>query len=109
MEREVSTQSRVRVTPEEYLALERQAETKSEYFDGEMIPMPGASLEHDRITTNLIIELGNQFLDRPCTVQGPDMGVHISQTGSYVYPDVSIVVGEADLLDEHRDTLLNPK
>jgi len=32
MEREVSTQTRVRVTPEEYLALERQAETRSEYF-----------------------------------------------------------------------------
>jgi Uma2 family endonuclease len=108
MEHEVSTQTRVRVTPEEYLVLERKSETKSEYFDGEMFPMPGASYDHNTIVTNLIIELGTQFLDRPCAVQGPDLGVHISPTGSYVYPDVSIVLGEPDLLDEHRDRLLNP-
>jgi Uma2 family endonuclease len=108
MEREVSTQSRVRVTPEEYLALERKAETRSEYFDGEMFPMPGASFDHNTIVTNLITELGSQFLDRPCSVLGPDMGVHIPSTGSYVYPDVSIVCGDAALLDMHRDRLLNP-
>ena len=109
MEREVSTQSRVRVTPEEYLALERNAETRSEYFDGEMFPMPGASFEHNIIVTNLLIELGTQFLDRPSHALGPEMGVKIPRTGSYVYPDVSIVLGDPELEDEHCDTLLNPQ
>ena len=109
MEREVSTQTRVRVTPEEYLALERQSETRSEYFDGEMFPMPGASLAHATITTNLIFELTSQFLDRPGSVYGPCMGVYISQTGSYVYPDVSIVMGDPEPKDEYRDRLLNPR
>jgi Uma2 family endonuclease len=54
------------------------------------------------------MELANQFLDRPCIVLGPDMGVHIPYTGSYVYPDVSIVCGDPTLLDMHRDRLLNP-
>jgi len=109
MEREVSTQSRVRVTPEEYLALERQAETRSEYFDGEMLPMPGVSLEHGRIVVNLISELDSQFQDRPAEVHGPDFGVKASKTGSYFYPDVSVLIGEPELEDEHRDRLLNPR
>jgi Uma2 family endonuclease len=74
-----------------------------------MFPMPGASLEHATITTNLIIELGSQFLDRPGSIHGPCLGVYISPTGSYVYPDVSIVLGDPALQDEHRDRLLNPR
>lgn len=109
MEREVSTQTRVRVTPQEYLALERQSETRSEYFDGEMLPMPGVSLEHGRIVINLILELGSQFQDRPAEVHGPDFGVKASQTGSYFYPDISVFVGEPELEDEYRDRLLNPR
>jgi Uma2 family endonuclease len=109
MEREVSTQSRVRITPEEYLFLERKAETKSEYFDGEMIPMPGVSLEHDRIVINLISELDSQFQDRPAEVHGPELSIKVPRKGSYFYPDVSVVFGDPEVEGEHRDTLLNPR
>ena len=108
MEREVSTQPRLRITPEEYLALERKAETRSEYVDGEMFPMPGGTLVHGRIITNLIVELGTQLLDRPYEVHTGHLGVKAHRMGSYFYPDVSIVAGEPELEDEHRDRLLNP-
>jgi Uma2 family endonuclease len=52
METKVSTQPKVRITPEEYLALERQAETRSEYLDGVMFPMPGVTKRHARIVRN---------------------------------------------------------
>ena len=109
MEREVSTQSKVRITPEEYLALERKAETRSEYFDGEMIPMPGVSLQHDRIVINLISELDSQFQDRPGEVHGPDFRIKVPRTGSYFYPDVSVVLGNPELEDEYGDSMLNPR
>jgi len=108
MEREVSTQTRVRLTPEEYLAIERNAETRSEYFDGEMYPMPGVSLAHAVIVTNLTIELGTQFLDRPCEILGPDLRVKIPRSSAYVYPDHIVVLGEPEAEDEHQDALLNP-
>jgi Uma2 family endonuclease len=108
MEREVSTQPRIRVTPEEYLALERAAETRSEYVDGEIFPMSGGSFEHDRIIVNLIIELGTQLRDRPASVHGPQLSVKTIRTGSYFYPDISVTVGDPDLEDEHMDNLLNP-
>ncbi len=104
----MTSHSRPFLTPEEYLALERAAETRSEYLDGEMIAMPGAGLNHNRITVNLAFQLNLQLLDRPCQVLAADMRVLVSATGSYTYPDVIVVVGEPILADEHFDNLLNP-
>jgi len=108
MEREVSTQPKIRVTPEEYLARERYAEIKSEYFDGEIFPMPGVHREHSSLVINLVAELRDQFLDRPCEVHGPELRVKVSPTGLYTYPDVIVVCGELQF-DDDMDTLMNPQ
>src|SRR5438045_7639557 len=78
-----------RYTPEEYLALERAAPYKSEYINGCIYAMAGASEEHILITGNLQAELHAQLRGRPCRVYASDMRVKISPTGAYVYPDVS--------------------
>ena len=109
MEREVSTQPKVRITPEEYLVLERKAEIKSEYLDGEMFAMSGVSREHSTIVINIASELRTQFMGRPCEVHGPDMRVRVSPTGLYTYPDVLAVCGEPEFEDAYRDTLINPQ
>jgi Uma2 family endonuclease len=109
MENEVSTKPKVRITPEEYLALERKAEIKSEYFDGEMFAMSGATLEHTKIVVNITTELNTQFMDRPCEVYAQDLRIKVSPTGLYTYPDISALCGEPQLEDDHFDTLLNPQ
>ncbi len=96
------------LTPEEYLTLERQAETKSEYWNGEMYAMAGASETHILIVTNLVISLGPQAKGRPCKIYSNDMRVKVQATGLYTYPDVVVVCGNAHLEDRHNDTLLNP-
>jgi Uma2 family endonuclease len=96
------------VTPEEYLAFERAAEYKNEYFDGEIFAKTGASLKHNRITLNIGSELNNQLKERKCQAFTSDMRVHVPATGLYTYPDVVVVCGEPQLEDEHFDTLLNP-
>jgi len=108
METKVSTQPKVRFTPEEYLELERKAEIKSEYLDGEMFAMPGVSWQHAKIVANIIVDLGNQFMDRPFHVLGPELRVKVSSTGLYTYPDVFITGDEPVLEDDHHDTVLNP-
>jgi Uma2 family endonuclease len=95
------------VTPEQYLAMERQAEYKSEYYDGEVFAMAGGSEAHSLIAVNLTRELSGQLLERPCRVYNSDMKVHTNMP-HYSYPDVTIVCGEPQFVDEHRDTLLNP-
>jgi Uma2 family endonuclease len=109
MEKEVSRQPKVRITPQEYLELERKAKIKSEYLDGEMLAMSGVTREHSTIQVNIITELNIQFTDRPCEVHGPELRVKVSETGLYTYPDVVALCGEPRFEDEFFDTLLNPQ
>jgi Uma2 family endonuclease len=98
-----------RLTPEEYLARERKAQTKSEYFDGEIFAMSGASPAHVLIVTNVVRELSGQLRPRDCTVYSTDLRVKVSATGLYTYPDVVVVCGAPRFEDEQNDTLVNPK
>jgi Uma2 family endonuclease len=95
------------LSPEEYLKMERASEQRSEYFNGEVFSMAGASRRHNRIVTNLVAGLDNQLKPRPCNVYSSDMRVKISAIGLYTYPDVVVTCGEEQFEDEHNDTLLN--
>ena len=97
-----------RITPQEYLIRERQASTKSEFYQGEIFAMGGRSANHSLIAANFVREAGNALKDKPCTVFNSDLRVQIQATGLYTYPDATIVCGEQIFDDDHRDTLLNP-
>jgi Uma2 family endonuclease len=96
-----------KLTPEEYLAIERKAEFKSEFFNGEMFAMAGARAPHNAIKENLIIRLGNQLWGGPCRSYSSDQRVKVSRTGLYTYPDIVIVCGQPEF--EDGDNLLNPR
>jgi Uma2 family endonuclease len=104
----MSSHPKTILTPEQYLEIERKAEYKSEYFQGEMFAMPGASEPHNVIAGNLGRELGVQLRSRPCRIYPSDMRVHIPETGLYTYPDVSVVCQAPQLIGDRKDTLLNP-
>ena len=104
----MASQVKVHYTPEEYLALERQAEYKSEYFDGEIFAMTGASRRHNLVAGNVLASLHGQLRKRLCEIYPSDMRVKVSPTGLYTYPDVVIVCGEPIFDDKQKDTLLNP-
>ncbi len=104
----MSTVPKKHYMSEEYLALERQAEYKSEYFRGEIFAMVGATRQHNLIVGNLVKRLGLQLDDRSCEVYPNDMRVKVSPTGLYTYPDVTVVCDEPQFEDEQIDTLLNP-
>lgn len=102
------SQATTYLTPEEYLAIERKAEYKNEYVDGEMIAMTGASRIHNLITTNISGELRQGLREARCEVYSNDMRVRIPATGFYTYPDAIVVCGEPELEDDFFDTILNP-
>src|SRR5208283_4661152 len=104
----MSTQSKTFLTPEQYLEIERKAEFKSEYYQGEMFAMSGARLAHIQMVSNMMRELGVQLLDRPCEPLSNDMRVCVKPVGLYTYPDIVVVCGEPQMLDNEFDTLLNP-
>jgi Uma2 family endonuclease len=100
---------RKRLTPAEYLAIERKAEVKSEYLNGEMFAMAGASPAHNAVKDNLIGELHARLKGGPCRTYSSDQRVKVSATGLYTYPDIVIVCGAPEFDDADRDTLLNPR
>ena len=57
----MSSVPKLRFTPEEYLALERKAEYKSEFLDGEIFAMAGARREQNLIVSNVIASLHSQL------------------------------------------------
>ncbi len=105
----MSAVPKVLLTPEQYLAIERKAEFRSEFYRGEMFAMAGASLEHNRVKDNLIGELYGRLKGSGCHSYSSDMRVKVSATGLYTYPDIAIVCGKAEVEDDVFDTLLNPR
>jgi Uma2 family endonuclease len=97
-----------KIIPKDYLALERQALIKSEYFDGEIFAMAGASREHNQIASNIVRVLGNQFLEKPCSVYSSDMKVKMEEIQKYTYPDVVVSCDPEAFEDESNDVLINP-
>jgi Uma2 family endonuclease len=103
----MSTQPKTFLTPEQYLAIEREAPYKSEYFNGEMFAMAGVREAHDLIAGNVHGILWTNFRSRRYRACTSDMRVR-TVSELYSYPDTSAVCGEPTFLDETRDTLLNP-
>jgi Uma2 family endonuclease len=113
-----------RITPEEYLAIERAAKFKSEYFNGRMYPlhpdepgdltrdgisaMAGGTRRHNRICVNPTSHLSTAFRGSPCEVFNSDMRVRVASAGLFTYPDLSAACGNIEFSDETEDVLLNP-
>lgn len=104
----MSSQPKTFLTPEQYLEIERKAEFKSEYFNGEMFAMAGARLAHNLLVGNLVTSLNLQLRSKACLVLPSDMRVRVSATNLYTYPDVIGICDEPQFLDDQTDTLLNP-
>ncbi|MCF4967273.1 hypothetical protein CV014_09205 [Nostoc sp. CMAA1605] len=96
-------------TPEEYLALEEVAEYKSEYIDGQIIPMAGGTVNHNRIAGNFYAVLNFAFRQQNYEVFNSDMRLWIPEKRIYTYPDVMIVVGEPEFFPNRQDMILNPQ
>jgi Uma2 family endonuclease len=105
----VATQSIPRVSEDEYLRLERAAEYKSEFLDGEIFAMSGGSLRHSYLAVRWINELSLQLGGKNCRVFSSDARIRTSKTGSYLYPDVSVVCGGPQTHENSNDILVNPQ
>src|SRR4026209_1602245 len=96
-------------TPEQYLELDRAAQYKSEYVQGEIFAMAGASEEHNMISINTILALGPQLRRGPCRPFSGDMRVSLGLADMYVCRGVVVLCGERRYADDRRDVLLNPQ
>lgn len=96
------------ISQEEYLEQERAATEKHEYYQGEIFAMSGASLNHNKIFSNVFIGIGALLKGKGCQPFGSDLRIHVPKNTLYSYPDISIICGDPELTDEKFDTATNP-
>jgi Uma2 family endonuclease len=105
----MSSQQVPSLTPEQYLEIERKAEYKSEYLNGEMFAMAGAGVDHAQIIMNIGAQLWNQLRGSDCRVFTTDLRLRVSASGLYTYPDVMVLCGAPRHPAGARDIVENPK
>lgn len=96
----------VRLTEEQYLEIERQAETKSEFHDGEMFAMACGTRNHAKLGSR-VNALFDTRVPEECSVVGSDMRIRIAATGQQTYADCAVVCGQ-DEPEEVEDIIENP-
>jgi Uma2 family endonuclease len=104
----MSAQPQPRLTPEEYLELDRASQVRSEYYDGRMYAMAGGTHDHGIIVFETAHQIANAIEGRPCLVTVENVRVQVAPDGLYTYPDVVVVCGKTRYRDGHSDTILNP-
>ena len=97
-----------RYTALEYLVLEDKAEFKSEFINGEIISMAGASANHNILTGKFHALLLFALEDLEYSVFMSDMRLWLPEYGRYTYPDVMVVAGEPAFVDQKQMELTNP-
>lgn len=95
-------------TPEEYLKLENSAEYKHEYRNGAIIPMTGATVNHNEIAGNLCTYLKLALKGQKYRVFFADVRLWIPNYNQYTYPDLMIVEGELIYDQKSKTTITNP-
>lgn len=97
------------VTEDQYLEHERHSETKHELVHGVIVAMAGATPRHNLIAMSLGIALGVRLRGRRCLVFPSDQRVHVTATGLFTYPDLTVVCETPRFHPKDRDTLVNPR
>jgi Uma2 family endonuclease len=107
----MTAKQKIILSPASYLQQERLAEFKSEFHNGDIYAMAGASRNHNQITSNLVVSLGHQLATFPCSVYSSDMKVRTNtvDTNKYSYPDVVLSCDKELFEDDQGDVLLNPQ
>lgn len=95
-------------TVEEYLELELASATRSEYRNGEIIPMTGGTPDHNDIASNLMVALKLVLRGKPYRVFITDQRLWIPGRNLYIYPDVMVLAKPLQLQTGRTDTVINP-
>jgi Uma2 family endonuclease len=88
----------------EYLGWEREQPQRYELFRGEVFAMAGGTPRHNAIAANLTVALHGHG----CRVLTSDQKIEARAREHYVYADVSVVCGPAQIAEGTTDVLANP-
>jgi Uma2 family endonuclease len=102
-----ATQSKT-YTAEEYLVLEVASQTRSEYRNGEIVPMTGGTPAHNKIISALNALLWFGLRGKPYSLFMTDQRLSIPAAKLYTYPDGMVMHNPVALHPGRKDTVTNP-
>ena len=100
--------SHKKYTIEEYLQMEDTSAEKHEYYQGEIFAMSGAKVQHNMISLNIAIALGNKLKGKTCKPFNSDQRIYVEKNSLFTYPDISIVCGDPETRNNDELNLVNP-
>ncbi len=95
-------------TKDNYLDFERNQDNRHEFLDGNVYAMAGESQRHSRICFTLYRIVGNELRGKNCNGFSPNMKIATNDKGLFAYPDLAVVCGETETLDDRKDIITNP-
>ncbi len=98
----------LKYTAEEYLELEEASLEKNEFYKGEIFAMAGASIPHNEIVANTLVDIGSYLKDKKCRIYPSDLRIHSIANSLYTYPDISIICNEIETIGKRKNTVTNP-
>ena len=104
----MNAQPVLKYTAEEYLELEETSLEKNEFYKGEIFAMAGASIPHNQIVRNTMINIGKYLEDKKCQVFPSDLRIHSIANSLYTYPDLSIICDTIETFGKKKNTVTNP-
>ena len=104
----MQTSSKTHYSPEEYLELETAAEYRSEYHNGQIIPMAGGKPNHNQLAINLTSAINYNLRKKSYRVFMSDLRLWIPECRLYTYPDVMVVPTPLVFAENRQDTIISP-
>jgi Uma2 family endonuclease len=97
-------------TLQEYLAREAQSPQKNEFYNGQIIQMPGSKFKHNEISANMIslVKWAIKPLPQKFRVITSDQKIYIEAENIAVYPDVLVICEAPQYWNQREDLITNP-
>jgi Uma2 family endonuclease len=93
----------------EYLENEEKSLEKHEFYQGEVFAMAGASIPHNQVVRNALSKIDGHIKEGgKCQIFPGDLKVHVEINSLFTYPNLSIVCGKIETLENHKDIITNP-
>ncbi|HAD11706.1 MAG TPA: Uma2 family endonuclease [Saprospirales bacterium] len=95
---------------EEYLEMESRSRVKHHYNRGQLENMPGGTLKHNMISSNVItaINIALKTMRKPYLVSNSDTKIWIPAIKSFYYPDAVVICEVPEYYGNRKDVIINP-
>jgi Uma2 family endonuclease len=96
-----------KMSPDEFLAWEREQPGKHHYVEGDIFDMSGGSARHNRLSVKIAVALDRGLENDQCVVLSADQKIGVKQD-VFVYADAVVACAPLEFRTGTKDVLVTP-